>query len=109
MSNKKSVIGEAISRIDGFLKVTGTANYAMDFPVNNVAYGYLFKSEIAAGKIISIDTGAAEKADGVIAVITHENTTQSKTFAKSARRRDLAGRFDRILGRKYRCDRCRNF
>ena len=74
MSNKKNVIGEAINRIDGLLKVTGRANYAMDFPVNNPAFGYLFKSEIAAGNILSIDPRAAEKADGVIAVITHENT-----------------------------------
>lgn len=79
MSNKKNVIGEAVSRIDGFLKVTGTANYAMDFPVKNAAYGYLFKSETAAGKILSIDAGAAEKAPGVIAVITHKNALKTKS------------------------------
>jgi xanthine dehydrogenase YagR molybdenum-binding subunit len=73
MSSKVKAIGEAISRVDGFLKVTGTANYAMDFPVANAVYGYIFKSEIAAGKILDIDTSAAEKADGVIAVITHKN------------------------------------
>ncbi|CAN5827692.1 xanthine dehydrogenase family protein molybdopterin-binding subunit [soil metagenome] len=78
MSIRKNVIGEAINRIDGLLKVTGRANYAMDFPVNNPAYGYLFKSETAAGNILSIDTSAAEKADGVIAVITHENTIKVK-------------------------------
>ena len=78
MSRKTNVIGEAINRIDGILKVTGTANYAMDFPVNNVAFGYFFKSETAAGKILSIDTSAAEKADGVIAVITHENALKVK-------------------------------
>ncbi len=78
MSSKTNVIGEAINRIDGILKVTGTANYAMDFPVNNVAFGVLFKSETAAGKILSIDTSAAEKADGVIAVITHENALKVK-------------------------------
>ncbi len=74
MSSKVKTIGEAISRIDGFLKVTGTANYAMDFPVANAAHGYLFKSETAAGKILDIDTSAAEKAEGVISVITHKNT-----------------------------------
>ncbi|MEP7039084.1 MAG: xanthine dehydrogenase family protein molybdopterin-binding subunit, partial [Acidobacteriota bacterium] len=65
-------------RIDGFLKVTGTANYAMDFPVNNSAHGFLFKSEIAAGKILDIDTSAAEKSPGVIAVITHKNAIKIK-------------------------------
>ena len=73
MSNKVKAIGEAINRIDGVLKVTGRANYSLDFPVKNAAYGYIFKSEIAAGKILDIDTKAAEKAEGVIAVITHKN------------------------------------
>jgi xanthine dehydrogenase YagR molybdenum-binding subunit len=73
MSNKVKAIGEAINRIDGVLKVTGRANYSLDFPVKDAAYGYIFKSEIAAGKILGIDTKAAEKAEGVIAVITHKN------------------------------------
>ncbi len=73
MSNRKTVIGEAVSRIDGLLKVTGAANYAMDFTVNNPAYAFIFKSETAAGKILDIDTNAAEKAAGVLAVITHKN------------------------------------
>ncbi len=72
MSKVKS-IGEAVSRIDGLLKVTGTANYATDFPVANSACGFLVKSEIAAGKILEIDTSAAEKVAGVIAVMTHKN------------------------------------
>ena len=45
--SKVKTIGEAVSRIDGLLKVTGTANYAMDFPVEGAAYGFLVKSEIA--------------------------------------------------------------
>ena len=78
MSERKKTIGEAISRVDGILKVTGAAHYAMDFPVNNPAYGFLFKSTIAAGKILDIDTSAAEKSSGVIAVITHENAPKVK-------------------------------
>lgn len=66
-------IGEAIDRIDGFLKVTGRANYAMDFPVENAAHAFLFKSETAAGKILKIDSKAAEESEGVIAVMTHLN------------------------------------
>jgi xanthine dehydrogenase YagR molybdenum-binding subunit len=73
MSKKINALGEAVNRIDGFLKVTGRANYAMDFPVENAAHAFLLKSETAAGRILSIDTSEAEKAPGVIAVITHEN------------------------------------
>lgn len=78
MKKATDVIGEAISRVEGISKVTGTANYAMDFPVKTAAYGFLIKSEIAAGNILSIDKSAAEKASGVIAVITHENTLKVK-------------------------------
>ena len=31
MKKETDVIGEAISRVDGVLKVTGRANYTMDF------------------------------------------------------------------------------
>ncbi len=72
MSKVKS-IGEAVSRIEGLLKVTGTANFSTDFPVANSACGFLVKSEIAAGKILDIDTSAAEKVAGVIAIMTHKN------------------------------------
>ena len=66
-------IGEGISRIDGLAKVTGAAHYATDYAVKNTAYAVIFKSEIAAGRILDIETGAAEKSSGVIAVITHKN------------------------------------
>ncbi len=79
MSNRKNVIGEAISRIDGLLKVTGTANYATDFSVNNPAYAFIIKSTIAAGRILDIDTQDAEKSAGVLAVITHKNAPKLNT------------------------------
>ena len=73
MRANKKFIGEGFDRIDGLLKVTGAARYATDYPVENLAFGILFKSEIAAGKITSIDTAAAERSPGVLAVITHKN------------------------------------
>ncbi len=76
MNGKVKAIGEAINRIDGVLKVTGKANFSLDFPVENAANAYLLKSEIAAGKIIDIDSSAAEKAEGVIAVISHKNSVK---------------------------------
>lgn len=73
MRTNKKFIGEAENRIDGLLKVTGTARYATDYPVGNLAFGVIFKSEIASGKILDIDTSAAEKSAGVLAVLTHKN------------------------------------
>jgi len=78
MSEQGKNIGQAIDRIDGLLKVTGAAQYTTDFPVKTLAYGYLIKSTIAAGRIVDIDAGAAEKAAGVIAVITHKNAPKLK-------------------------------
>ncbi|MBD2756667.1 xanthine dehydrogenase family protein molybdopterin-binding subunit [Spirosoma validum] len=73
MKEKDKVVGTPISRIDGIAKVTGKAPYSMDHPVKNPAYAILFKSTIAAGTIQDINTAAAEKAPGVLAVITHKN------------------------------------
>ncbi|MBD2772742.1 xanthine dehydrogenase family protein molybdopterin-binding subunit [Iningainema tapete] len=66
-------ISKPIDRVDGFLKVTGQAKYAAEFPVKNVTYGFPVQSTIAAGKIKDIDTSVAEKSAGVLAVITHKN------------------------------------
>lgn len=72
-------IGEAVKRIDGLLKVTGAATYSMDFKIPNAAYGYLVKSETAAGTIASIDATLAEKQPGVLKVVTHENAAKLAT------------------------------
>ncbi len=73
MENNKKSLGAPVSRIDGILKVTGKADYSVDHPVGNVAYAVLFKSTIASGEIVAIDTTRAEKSPGVLAVVTHEN------------------------------------
>lgn len=66
-------IGQGITRVDGILKVTGAAKYATDYPMKKMAHAVLFKSTIAAGSIVDIDTGVAERAPGVLKVITHLN------------------------------------
>jgi xanthine dehydrogenase YagR molybdenum-binding subunit len=72
-SGETKLIGQAINRIDGLLKVTGAANYSVDFPIKNPAYGFIVKSTIASGTIADIDTAQAEKSPGVIAVISYKN------------------------------------
>jgi xanthine dehydrogenase YagR molybdenum-binding subunit len=68
-----AAIGQPVSRVDGRQKVTGGATYAAEFDVPNVAHGSIVRSTIASGRITSIDGTAAEKAPGVIAVLTHRN------------------------------------
>jgi xanthine dehydrogenase YagR molybdenum-binding subunit len=66
------VVGRPIQRIDGELKTSGRAKYAYEWHDPNVryAYGYPVGSSIAKGRIISMDTGAAKKRPGVLAVVT---------------------------------------
>jgi xanthine dehydrogenase YagR molybdenum-binding subunit len=68
-----AIIGQPIARVDGQLKVTGTAKYAADYDVENVAYGVPVQSRIARGRVLRIDTSAAEKAPGILTVITRAN------------------------------------
>src|SRR3954452_11178457 len=64
---------DPISRVDGKAKVTGTATYAAEYKKQNTVYGFLVGSTVAKGRIKSLDTKSAERAPGVIAVITHLN------------------------------------
>ncbi len=66
-----SAIGQSLPRQDGPLKVTGRAPYAYEQPVDQPAYAYPLQSTIARGRIVGIDTLAAESLDGVVAVMTH--------------------------------------
>ena len=73
MGSKKTSVGAPMNRVDGIAKVTGAAKYAAEFNAPRMAYAYAVTSEIAAGMISQIDIKKAEKAAGVLAVITHEN------------------------------------
>ncbi len=66
-------IGKDMSRVDGVAKVTGKARYAAEYQLKNTAYGYIAQSDIAKGSITKLDTAAAEKAQGVLKVLTHNN------------------------------------
>lgn len=69
----KSMIGKPVDRVDGRLKVTGTARYAAEFKTANLAHAVLVMSTIANGSIRTIDTKDAKSAPGVLDVITHLN------------------------------------
>src|SRR3712207_9548043 len=56
----------------GRQKVTGGAIYAAEFDVPGQAHGAIVRSTVANGRIASIDSAAAERASGVIAVLTHQ-------------------------------------
>ncbi len=68
-----SVIGKPQPRIDGPLKVSGTAMYASDFHFPDLLYAVPVEATIANGKIQKLDTAAAEKMPGVRAIFHRAN------------------------------------
>src|SRR6201992_3057485 len=64
-------------RYEGIAKVTGKARYAAEFsepfPKTELAYAFLVRSTIPSGSVRSIDSGAAGRAAGVLAIITPFN------------------------------------
>ncbi len=64
-------------RYDGIAKVTGKAKYAAEFsepfPKAQMLYAYIVQSTIAAGTISAMDIARAEKAPGVVHVLTPFN------------------------------------
>lgn len=77
----KANMGRPEPRIDGRLKVTGTALYASDMPVPKPAYAVLVTSAIAKGRMTRLDATPAESIPGVLAVYTHENMAPAGPFA----------------------------
>ena len=66
-------IGQPVSRVDGRQKVTGAATYAAEFDQPGQVYGVIVRSTVANGRIASMDSTAAQRASGVLAVLTHRN------------------------------------
>ena len=75
---KHGLIGKPISRVDGPLKVRGEATFAAEFAMEGLCYAALLHSTIARGRIVEIDTAAAEAAPGVVLVMTHKNAPRLK-------------------------------
>ncbi len=73
-----NILGPARNRVDGPLKVTGQAKYAVEFEIPNVAHAWPVVSNLASATITAIDTKAAESAPGVLKVLTHQNAPQPK-------------------------------
>ncbi|MCJ8208262.1 xanthine dehydrogenase family protein molybdopterin-binding subunit [Mucilaginibacter sp. RS28] len=72
----KAAYTEGISRVDGRLKVTGAAKYSAEYNQGNMAYAVFANSTITKGTIKAIDTKAAERAPGVLKVITYQNAPE---------------------------------
>ena len=68
-----SPVGRDTPRIDGPRKVSGLAQYTSDFHFPNMLYGVPVEATIANGRLLKLDTNAAEKMPGVRAILHREN------------------------------------
>ncbi len=68
-----SPIGRPTPRVDGPRKVSGTAQYTSDFRFPGMLYAVPVEAAIANGRLVGLDTSAAEKMPGVRAVFHRGN------------------------------------
>lgn len=73
--NRQGLMGKPVDRVEGRLKVMGKAPYAHEIVEGGApaAHGYMVQATISKGTVSGIDTSAAERAPGVLLVMTHLN------------------------------------
>jgi xanthine dehydrogenase YagR molybdenum-binding subunit len=65
--------GKPLDRVDGRLKVMGGARYTAEWDLPGLTYGALVTSAIARGTVRALDVQEAQRAPGVLAVLTYLN------------------------------------
>jgi xanthine dehydrogenase YagR molybdenum-binding subunit len=85
-------IGLPLDRVDGKLKVTGRATYAFEYATQGgAAYGVIVPAAIATGRVVAVDVRDAERAPGVLLVLTKDNAPAQTPWGPV----DLPDRFAR--------------
>ncbi|MGX7895903.1 xanthine dehydrogenase family protein molybdopterin-binding subunit [Tsuneonella sp. HG222] len=71
----QGVIGQPLDRAEGMLKVTGTAPYAAEYPIEGCIEGVLVTAPVVKGKVEAIDAESVMGMPGVIAVLSDKRMT----------------------------------
>jgi xanthine dehydrogenase YagR molybdenum-binding subunit len=87
-----SLTGQPLDRTDGIAKVTGAAPFSAEHAFPRLAHAVIVTSTIPSGRIGAIDTAAAEKMNGVLAVMTHLNAPRLPKGGRAAAGAPPAGR-----------------
>jgi CO/xanthine dehydrogenase Mo-binding subunit len=64
------IVGKALPRVDAFERVSGKAKYTYDIILPDMVYGAILRCPHAHAIVKNVDTSAAEKMPGVVAVLT---------------------------------------
>ncbi len=83
MADTYTSIGKNIPRVDGFEKAVGEARYSCDIQLPGMLHAAILPSPYAHARIISIDTGLAEKLPGVKAIITGKDIPNKRFYASA--------------------------
>lgn len=79
--NRGGLIGKAVDRVDGWSKVTGKAEYSAEVKEAGAPlFGVIVGSAIGRGRVVAVDTAAAEAAPGVRLVLTGDNAPAQAPF-----------------------------
>src|SRR5580704_1975280 len=85
-------IGLPLDRVDGHLKVTGKATYAFEYATEGgAAYGVIVPAAVAKARVVAVDAREAERAPGVLLVLTKDNAPPQSPWGPV----DLPDRFAR--------------
>ncbi len=90
------LIGQPLDRVDGRLKVTGRATYAYEHQIPRAVYAVMVMSTIAKGRVVSMNTTAAERIPGVLLVMTHANAMKLPEL-QSQKKAPPTGRVVQVL------------
>jgi xanthine dehydrogenase YagR molybdenum-binding subunit len=82
--NDSKLIGTPASRVDGPLKVTGKARYVAEQNPPGMVYAAMVQASVARGSVLRMQTSEAEKAPGVLAVLTPRNAPKLAGAAQYA-------------------------
>ncbi|MGI5239382.1 xanthine dehydrogenase family protein molybdopterin-binding subunit [Dactylosporangium sp. CA-139066] len=68
-----AAVGEPRPRVEGRLKVTGSAAYVADLPMPGLVYGWMVTATVSRGRIRDIDATDALAMPGVLGMLDHRN------------------------------------
>jgi xanthine dehydrogenase YagR molybdenum-binding subunit len=68
-----TAVGTPVTRVDGRAKVTGAARYSAEMSLPGTTYLAIVGATIPSGRVSAIDAEEARAADGVLAVLTHDD------------------------------------
>jgi 4-hydroxybenzoyl-CoA reductase subunit alpha len=64
------IVGGSPTRVDGMAKATGATRFADDLSLPRMLACKILRSPVAHARVLSVDTSAAERMPGVVAVLT---------------------------------------